>query len=136
MDKHIRKLAEIIEAYVAERGVSARELALKAEVSPSYIYKILKRVPFQPTVDTLARIARAMNLSVGDLLRYCKYIDTDSKQQIYSTSELLDRIPEQYRHLFIGKNEKYVQFAVRLAREEIEPEKLDRLLRVYLELTD
>lgn len=136
VDKHIDGLAAFIEHYLEAKGISARELAIKADLSASYIYNILKRKNFQPTVESLARLARAMNISSGDLLRASGYIDTDGEQSIWSTSELVHAIPEKYRHLFSGKNERYIQFAEEMAKHEVDPKYLEKVLRAFLDVTE
>ena len=68
----IRSVSKILgEAIRAERiksGLSQEQLAEKADLSRNYIGNA-ERAEYKITVETLARIARALGLTVHDLTR-------------------------------------------------------------------
>lgn len=132
----IDRLARVIEAYLGARDQSSRWFALKADVSPSYIYKILNRESFSPTIDMLTKISSAMGIELGDLLRQSEIIETNEPQHIFSTTELFDRIPKQYQELFKGKNEQYLELAQKMLAAEVEPGKVERVIRAMLDIAD
>jgi len=68
----IRNLSKILgETIRAERikaGLTQEELAEKADLARNYIGNV-ERAEYRITVETLARIAKALNLRVNDLTR-------------------------------------------------------------------
>lgn len=135
MDKsQIAKLAQIISDYMSDRDISARQFARNADISPSYVYAILKEDDLSPTIDMLAKIAKALGIDLGELLTYCGLINTGGPQSYFSTRELFDKIPDEYKPLFKGKNESYLQFAQKMLAFEVPPEKLEIVLKAYLDL--
>lgn len=131
---HIDNLARVIEAYLSARDQSPRWFALKAGLSSSYVYKILKREDFSPTIDYLTKISDAMGMQLGDLLRQIGMIDTGKPQTIFSTTELFDKIPEEYKELFKGGNEEYLQLAKKMVAAEVDPVLVERIVKAMLDV--
>jgi transcriptional regulator with XRE-family HTH domain len=65
--KHRRLLGEAIRAKRNEAGFSQEKLAERAELSTVFISRIERGVE-SPTVDSLAKIARALDVHVRDLV--------------------------------------------------------------------
>ncbi len=66
---HISKvLGETVRAERIKAGLSQEQLAEKADLARNYIGNI-ERAEYKVTVETLARIAKALNLRVKDLTR-------------------------------------------------------------------
>ena len=61
-------LGETIRAERIKAGLSQEQLAEKADLARNYIGNI-ERAEYKVTVEALARIARALKLSVSDLTR-------------------------------------------------------------------
>ena len=61
-------LGEAIRAERIKAGLSQEQLAEKADLARNYIGNI-ERAEYKVTVETLARIAKALNLRVSDLTR-------------------------------------------------------------------
>ena len=61
-------LGEAIRAERIKAGLSQEQLAEKADLARNYIGNI-ERAEYKVTVEALARIARALKLSVSDLTR-------------------------------------------------------------------
>jgi transcriptional regulator with XRE-family HTH domain len=61
-------LGETIHAERKKRGWSQEKLAEKADLARNYIGNI-ERAEYKITVETLAKIAKALNLTVHDLTR-------------------------------------------------------------------
>lgn len=59
-------LGEAIRAERVKAGLSQEQLAEKADLARNYIGNI-ERAEYKVTVETLARIAKALNLRVSDL---------------------------------------------------------------------
>lgn len=70
-----------------EKGLSLREFAKMCELSHSYIEKLEngfdKRTgkPVIPTIDTLQKISKALNLELSNLLSITGYIEDNNKIQ-------------------------------------------------------
>lgn len=130
----IAKLAQLIKTYTSERDITPREFAIRADVSPSYVYKILKNEEFSPTIDMLTKISKAMGMELGQLLRVCQFIETSKPQEYFSTTELINQIPDKYKSLFKGHNEQYLQFAQKLLASDVDPAEIEIVLQAYLQL--
>ena len=69
------KIGDMIFKYRTEHSMSMEEFAKKADVSKPYISMLEKGInhktgkPFIPTVPTLKRLAKALNISFSDLLK-------------------------------------------------------------------
>lgn len=61
LDRVLRTLRE-------RKGLSQRALAERVGVTPAYITMLERGARKNPTVDTLKRIAKALGVSVGELL--------------------------------------------------------------------
>lgn len=61
-------LGETIRAERKKAGLTQERLAEKADLARNYIGNV-ERAEYQITVETLARIAKALNLTVHDLTR-------------------------------------------------------------------
>lgn len=62
------KIAANIKRYRTERGVSQIELSQLAGVTYHTITKIESGANTNPTIETLAKIARALGVGVGELV--------------------------------------------------------------------
>lgn len=83
----------------------------------------------QPDYDKLKTLANYFDVSVDYLIG-----NTDIRKlgprRIYSASELVDILPEEYKELFKEQNLGYIKFAKEMMKEEIDPEDLIQLIRV------
>jgi phage repressor protein C with HTH and peptisase S24 domain len=61
-------IAQKLKTLLADRGISAAELARVAEVRTSFIYDILSGKSLNPSTITLARVANALAVPLHDLL--------------------------------------------------------------------
>lgn len=57
-------IGKTLNILLAEKGVTANELAVKAGVTPSTIYSILKRDNTKADIEVLLKICRALNVDV------------------------------------------------------------------------
>ncbi len=57
------RLKEILQ----ERNMSQGKLSRLADVSPATITRIINDTSYSPTVEILARIAKALNIPIADL---------------------------------------------------------------------
>jgi transcriptional regulator with XRE-family HTH domain len=62
-----KTLGENIRSARVKAGLSQEQLAEKADLSRNYIGNV-ERAEYKITVETLARIAKALNLSARDLM--------------------------------------------------------------------
>ncbi len=62
------KLSDLLKNYRKENNLSARAFARKVGVSNSYISLIEKDSTKSPTLDVMAKIARAMNIDTNELI--------------------------------------------------------------------
>ena len=76
----MKMLGDIIKSYREEHGLSLRAFAEKCGFSHAYVNKLEKGIDPKskkeviPTIDTLEKIADAMNISLGELLKEMNYI--------------------------------------------------------------
>lgn len=63
------KIAENIKKYRGKLGVSQDRLSKLADVTYNTMIKIESGVNKNPTIETLAKIAKALNVAVDDLIK-------------------------------------------------------------------
>lgn len=69
MSSNTSKIAENIKKYRNKMEVSQDRLSKLADVTYNTIIKIESGVNKNPTIDTLAKIAKALKVGVDDLIR-------------------------------------------------------------------
>ncbi|GAB6117097.1 hypothetical protein JCM16816_06940 [Thermoanaerobacter brockii subsp. lactiethylicus] len=91
------KLGELIKKYREENKMSLREFAKKAGLSHSYINNLESGIDprsgkeVMPTIETLKKIAQAMDMELNDLLTQIGYIETDREQSRQWQPELTEK---------------------------------------------
>jgi len=63
------KIADIIKKYREENNISGRQFATNAGLSNAYISLIENGETKSPTIDSLFKIAKGMNMSLDELLK-------------------------------------------------------------------
>lgn len=63
------KIAENIKKLRAKKGLSLEKIARLADLSLNTIVKVENGVNTNPTIETLTKIAKALEVSVDDLIR-------------------------------------------------------------------
>lgn len=63
------KIAENIKKYRSRLGISQDRLSKLADVTYNTIIKIESGANKNPTIETLSKIAKALNVSVDDLIK-------------------------------------------------------------------
>ena len=63
------KISENIKKYRAKLGISQDRLSKLADVTYNTIIKIESGANINPTIDTLKKIAKALNVGVDDLIK-------------------------------------------------------------------
>ena len=69
MSKTISTIAKNIKKYRKEKGLSQDKLSRLADVSHATIIKIESGANKNPTIETLAKIAKALSVGVDDLIK-------------------------------------------------------------------
>ena len=69
MAKTISTIAKNIKKYRKERGLSQDKLARLADVAHATIIKIESGANKNPTIESLAKIAKALSVGVDDLIK-------------------------------------------------------------------
>jgi XRE family transcriptional regulator of biofilm formation len=64
----IRRLKTVLKEMREARGWSQRDLAAKAKVTGAYIAQLETGVRTNPTIDTLRKLAKALKVTVGELV--------------------------------------------------------------------
>ncbi|MGB9808654.1 MAG: helix-turn-helix domain-containing protein [Caldanaerobacter sp.] len=81
------KLGELIKKFREENKMSLREFAKKAGLSHSYINNLENGIDprsgkeVMPTIETLKKIAQAMNMELNDLLKQIGYIKAEKSRE-------------------------------------------------------
>ena len=98
MDEQKRKITAAVAARIRyfrkKSAMSQEELALKANLNPAYFGQVERGLKC-PTVDTLFKIAFALEVHPSELLR--DPVSEDIKQHSQRASEILSRIPSEKR---------------------------------------
>ena len=63
-----KRVGLVIKKLREEKGLSQRALADKAKVTDAYIAMLETGVRTNPTIDTLKRLAKALGVTVGELV--------------------------------------------------------------------
>ena len=63
------KIADNIKKYRSKLGISQDRLSKLADVTYNTIIKIESGVNINPTIETLSKIAKALNVGVDDLIQ-------------------------------------------------------------------
>lgn len=97
MDEQKREITEAVGARIKYlrrmQGISQEELALKAGINPAYFGQVERGLKC-PTIDTLYKIAKAMEVSPAECLRSEELPDF-SEDQVKRLQSLLSRVPKE-----------------------------------------
>jgi len=132
------KLEKIINDYRTSRGLSLREFAQRCDLSYTYIGMLERGKDYgtnktvSPTLDALDKIARAMNLTLDELLNKMNDVMVTSKRDTphYNTVPLLGIVKAGYDYLadqnVIGYVETNVKdkencFALKVKGDSMQP---------------
>lgn len=77
------------------KSMSQEDLALRAEINPAYFGQVERGLKC-PTIDTLYKIATALDVSLSELLR-TDALPMSTINQDHRLQELMSRIPESKR---------------------------------------
>lgn len=69
MKSNTSNIAENIKKYRSELGISQDKLSKLADVTYNTVIKIESGVNKNPTIETLAKIAKALKVGVDDLMK-------------------------------------------------------------------
>lgn len=86
------RLARNIQALIEERETNAAEVQREAKLSQTGLYDILSGKSKNPRLDTVAKIADALKVSVASLLR--EKSDDEIRDQILN---VIDDMPQEER---------------------------------------
>lgn len=92
--------AEKIRYYRRQKGMSQEELALKANLNPAFFGQVERGLKC-PTVDTLYKIATALNIPLPELVRF--------ESSPISEEENIGRLKDIVSHLPADKSERAFQ---------------------------
>ena len=77
MSKVAKNLGSRIRTYRLKKGISQEELAFKSSLSTTYLGQI-ERAEKSPTVETLDKVANALDVSIYDLFLFDEKIEDDN----------------------------------------------------------
>lgn len=101
-------IGQIIKKYREERGLSQRQFATLCNVSNGYISMLEKEKnpktnePITPSLPALKTIARAMNVSLNELLELADDVSVDISNHAYISSDTDIVLTERERALIIA----------------------------------
>ncbi len=104
MENKFFKYGERLRALRKERGLSQEEVALRAEITPSY-YGQLERGTANPTVSILEKICDVMGFSISDIF-------TETNTNLLGIDALSMQILQQLH----GKSEREKEIALSLIK--------------------
>ena len=82
-----------IETLMERRGINAAELARRAKMNSTGVYDILKRKSNNPRLDTLAKLAEALDVSLVEIISQPS--DDEMRSQVLSVYEKLPEVERQ-----------------------------------------
>lgn len=110
MDEQKKEITEAVGARIKYlrrmKEISQEELALKAGINPAYLGQVERGLKC-PTVDTLYKIAKAMEISPAEFLRSEELSDF-SEKQTKQLQTLLSRVPAEKRNQLMQVLEQMV----------------------------
>jgi transcriptional regulator with XRE-family HTH domain len=74
-----RKIGELIKKAREEKGLSQRQVAIKAGVSHSYLAAVERGVEHRPSPDWLKKVAKALDLNYENLLELAGYLEREEE---------------------------------------------------------
>jgi len=118
----LKSLGERIRIMRLQRGLTQQDLAEKARLSNGTVCDLEQGKQINPTVATMAAIAKAMNLPVGVLLddaQYATFLD------------FLDYLPEELKQ-FVLKQENipWMKLAIRFKDLNVTPELVEKVVHI------
>lgn len=93
----MNKLGDFIADELRQRNMSARQFAQHAGVSHSTITKAMYKVPPDPTLDFLSKLARATHTDLCALVALVKPDDTKVRPEIQLIADRIARLSENDR---------------------------------------
>lgn len=81
-----------IRHYRVLNGLSQEELALRANLNPAYLGQVERGLKC-PTVDTLYKISKALNIQLFELLRFDTFTER-TEASINRLKEMLSHVPD------------------------------------------
>lgn len=106
MDKN--SLALFLKTTREQRGLSVRQLAEKASVSHTEIFRIEKGERTNPSITMLKALAEALNTSVSAFLKACGIEETTKEQPNYVAAGITDTSDLSAEE--IAEVKKYIEF--------------------------
>ena len=82
-----------------------------------------------PDYDTLKLLSNFYNASIAELL-------DEEPKDTFTSEELKDKIPQEFKELFGEEGLKYIKFAKKMKEEDITPEMLEDLLETLKKYKD
>ncbi len=110
--------------------------AKRAGVSRSYLIQLLKverrpGQPYEPTVDSLMKIAEAMGITLEELMGRAGYFNGHSRKA-WRLNELLDKVPKDVQRLLNHDDgDQYVILADTMRKEDIDPQTVIELIKTF-----
>lgn len=103
----MKTLGEILTQYMNENNLSLRDFAEKANISHTYVGKLQKGLdprtnkPIEPTLDVIEKVAKAMNMTLQELLKSIgkipSYSDSEYTIALHDNRGYDEELPEEAR---------------------------------------
>lgn len=103
----MKTLGEIITQYMNENDLSLRDFAEKATISHTYVGKLQKGIdtrtnkPIEPTLDVIEKVAKAMSMTLQELLKAIGKIPSSSDSEytvaLHNNNGYDEELPEEAR---------------------------------------
>jgi len=132
MRKHFGdRLKELrIEIKLTQEQLAEKFNTGKASISH---YESNRRIPDAHTIE---KFAEYFNVTVDFLLGRTEIRQQAEPKYIYSSDELIELLPVEYKELFKSQNLGYVKFTKKMIKEQINPETLIKLLEHHLQIKE
>lgn len=80
-------MSKIIKNYLKEKNISKKDFAKLSELSLSTVNRLLNEKPYNYNIDTISKIANALDLHLLELIKLCR-IKTNKEKK---SSKLNDK---------------------------------------------
>jgi len=118
------RLAKVLQNYIAETKIKIRHFAEEAGISHSYLVMLKNgfhpkdKKPVEPTMDTLIKLAKAMDMPLADLLIEIGYLTEEDREKL----------------AVLPSGKGYIRFIDKAHRANIHPEIMEDFIKLVLKI--
>ncbi len=123
----MKSLGKKMKLLRVEKDMSTMDLAKLTGLSQGYISNIENNAEMNPTISTIVKLAKALNVDPGDLV----------SDEIAVPKSVLDKLPSDVQE-WLAKPDAlpYILIAIDLYNDNAPPQKALKIVRAFYEITN